>query len=102
MVMSGVVHAVAGQKIQHATAVFSEKLATKATVVLDIHAEQAEQCDPLRVDVLVVIRGRRRHLGRENRVGCGCHWLLMRCILGSCEMPPEAPTVLPALLRIPV
>src|SRR5258706_5912243 len=89
MIVSGIVNAVAGQKIQDATAVFCDQLATKTAHVLDVHAEQIEQRDPLRVHVLLVVRGvvqgivrdGGRHAGCDDRGTVGCHTSKMGCTL---------------------
>jgi chemotaxis response regulator CheB len=57
MVVPGIVNTVAGQKVQDATAVFREQLATETALILDVHVQEVEQGDPLRVNVVVVVRG---------------------------------------------
>src|SRR5258708_30818339 len=85
MIVSGIVNAVAGQKVQDATAVFCEQLTTQTADVLDVHAQQVEQRDPLRVHVLLVVRGvvegivrdGGRHAGCDDRGTVGCHTFMI-------------------------
>src|ERR1700686_1543687 len=42
MVVAGIVNAVAGQKVQYATTVFREQLATETALILNVHAQQVE------------------------------------------------------------
>ena len=63
MVVPRVVNAVVRQKVQNATAVFREQLAAQTAVILDVHAQQVQQSDPLRINVFMVVGGGRRHTG---------------------------------------
>src|SRR5208283_5762626 len=56
MIMSGVVDAVARQKIQIPMAVFCEELCSRASLVADVQFEQVQQPDPLRINVLGIFR----------------------------------------------
>src|SRR5882724_4383212 len=71
MVVTSVVHAIAGKKIQKAAAVFSEQFAASATLVTDIHAENVQQGDPLGIHILFV-RTVHRAGGRQLR-SLSCH-----------------------------
>jgi hypothetical protein len=47
--------AVAGQKVQDATAVPGEQLGAEAALILNVHAKQVQQRDPLRVNMVPVV-----------------------------------------------
>jgi hypothetical protein len=57
MIVTRIVNAVARQKVQEAAAVFREQLTAEAALALDVHAQQVEQRDPMRVHVILVVGG---------------------------------------------
>jgi len=54
MVVSGVVDAIARQKIEDAAAIGRKQFRPEATLVGHVHLQQVQQADPLRIDVLRV------------------------------------------------
>src|ERR1700692_4272582 len=94
MVVPGIMHAVSGQKIQDAAAVFSKQFAAQATLILDIHTQQVKQRYPLRIDVVVIIGAGRGHLRQYRRVASGCHRF-------SNEMRAHLPGDAPKSLLVP-
>src|SRR6202158_1557706 len=73
MVVSGVMNTVADQEVEDATAVFREQLTTETALVFDVHAQQVEQRDPLRVHVFFVVRGGVGEIVRVGGRSAGCN-----------------------------
>ena len=69
--MAGVVDAVAGKKVEDAAAVFGVQFAASATFVTDVHVQDVEEGDPLRVYELFIRTARRAD--REKLGGFSCH-----------------------------
>jgi hypothetical protein len=54
MVVAGVVDAIAGKKVQDAPPVFSKEFAAGATLVANVHVQDVQQRNPLRIYILFV------------------------------------------------
>jgi hypothetical protein len=54
MVVAYIVNAISGEEIEDAPPVISEQFGTRAALVSDIHFQQVEQPDPLRIYVFGV------------------------------------------------
>ncbi len=60
MIVSYVMHAVAGIEIENPSPIFSEQFGTEAARITHVHSEDVEQTHPLRIDALFVQRLWRR------------------------------------------
>src|SRR5258708_2339430 len=60
VIMAGVVHAIAGEKIENALSIVGEKFGSYATYVAYVHLQQPEQSDPLRIYMILIERFQRR------------------------------------------
>src|SRR5258708_33066393 len=60
VIVAGVVHAIAGEKIENALSIFSKQFGTGAAHVADVHLQQPEQSDPLRIYMILIERFQRR------------------------------------------
>src|SRR6185312_13767922 len=68
MIVSDVVYAVTGEKIQDTTALRSEEFASKTTFVANIHLKQVQQSDPLRIYIFGIRSIYRRFDGARNQL----------------------------------
>ena len=51
VIVSDIVNAISGQEVQNSPAIAGKKLRSGASFVADIHLQNIEQPDPLRIDV---------------------------------------------------
>src|ERR1700739_1378439 len=74
MIVAGVVNAIAGEEVQDAPAVFGKKFAAGATLVADVHVQDVQQGNPLRVNVLLVRTA--QGTSRGNLGSLSCHGVM--------------------------
>ena len=67
--MPGIVHAIAGKKIENAASILSEKFAPQALPVANVHVEKVEQPNPFRIDVFGVDFACRASAGASDHSG---------------------------------
>ena len=67
MVMSRVVDAITGQKIQKAAAILGMQFNARAALIEHIHLQRVEQPHPLRIYMFLILQVRDRSVSREWR-----------------------------------
>ena len=72
--MAGIVDTIAGEKVQDSSTVGSVEVGSETSRVADVHLQEVEQADPLRINVILVQnfqRGRNRGLCHARLLSVG-------------------------------